>query len=127
MVPGDRHKGEDMTLTITECPEHGGAFDCTPFCRTCEGEQETPHPRIVVLAGFLGTDDIDALTDHDDEAYCGQWDTFREYVEQYAEDCDLLAGMPEDLRRYFDYDALARDLRFDHFYDDETGYTWRQA
>ena len=22
-----------------ECPEHGGGFDCTPFCRVCEGEQ----------------------------------------------------------------------------------------
>ena len=22
------------------CPEHGGGFDCTPFCSTCEGEQE---------------------------------------------------------------------------------------
>jgi len=23
-----------------ECPNHGGAFDCNPFCRTCEGDQE---------------------------------------------------------------------------------------
>jgi hypothetical protein len=23
-----------------ECPEHGGNFDCTPFCKTCEGNQE---------------------------------------------------------------------------------------
>jgi len=23
-----------------ECPNHEGAFDCTPFCRVCEGEQE---------------------------------------------------------------------------------------
>ena len=22
-----------------ECPEHGGGYDCTPFCKTCEGEQ----------------------------------------------------------------------------------------
>jgi hypothetical protein len=27
-------------VRIVECPNHGGAFDCTPFCRTCEGEQE---------------------------------------------------------------------------------------
>jgi hypothetical protein len=25
---------------IKECPNHGGSFDCTPFCRICEGEQE---------------------------------------------------------------------------------------
>jgi hypothetical protein len=25
---------------LVECPNHGGAFDCTPFCPTCEGNQE---------------------------------------------------------------------------------------
>lgn len=24
---------------MIECPEHGGGFDCTPFCKVCEGEQ----------------------------------------------------------------------------------------
>lgn len=24
---------------IVFCPNHEGAFDCTPFCRICEGEQ----------------------------------------------------------------------------------------
>ena len=24
---------------MTECPRHEGAFDCTPFCEVCEGEQ----------------------------------------------------------------------------------------
>lgn len=24
-----------------ECPNHNGGFDCNPFCRLCEGEQET--------------------------------------------------------------------------------------
>lgn len=23
-----------------DCPNHGGAFDCTPFCEKCEGAQE---------------------------------------------------------------------------------------
>lgn len=33
-----------MTLIDTPtivCPNHNGSFDCTPFCRLCEGEQET--------------------------------------------------------------------------------------
>lgn len=25
---------------MKECPAHGGSFDCNPFCRICEGEQE---------------------------------------------------------------------------------------
>jgi hypothetical protein len=28
------------TVGKKECPEHEGAFDCTPFCRICKGEQE---------------------------------------------------------------------------------------
>lgn len=23
-----------------ECPNHNGGFDCSPFCKLCEGEQE---------------------------------------------------------------------------------------
>jgi hypothetical protein len=25
---------------IVPCPKHEGAFDCTPFCEVCEGNQE---------------------------------------------------------------------------------------
>jgi hypothetical protein len=25
---------------MTPCPNHEGAYDCTPFCDVCEGEQE---------------------------------------------------------------------------------------
>jgi hypothetical protein len=28
------------TKPKTECPNHEGAFDCTPFCGVCLGEQE---------------------------------------------------------------------------------------
>ena len=29
-----------VVTMIKVCPEHGGGFDCTPFCSICEGEQE---------------------------------------------------------------------------------------
>jgi len=32
------------TWEMVECPEHEGAFDCTPFCPKCEGEQEVNDP-----------------------------------------------------------------------------------
>ena len=34
-------------MTIGEkiaCPNHEGAFDCTPFCELCEGNQELIKP-----------------------------------------------------------------------------------
>lgn len=29
-----------LSPMIKVCPNHGGSFDCNPFCRICEGEQE---------------------------------------------------------------------------------------
>ena len=29
-----------IVTTMKECPNHGGSFDCNPFCRICEGNQE---------------------------------------------------------------------------------------
>lgn len=31
---------EDILAGVVECPNHGGNFDCTPFCELCEGNQE---------------------------------------------------------------------------------------
>lgn len=31
----DETCGHEMIV----CPKHEGAYDCTPFCRVCEGEQ----------------------------------------------------------------------------------------
>jgi hypothetical protein len=34
-------EGSTILVGMTkECPNHNGSFDCTPFCRICEGEQE---------------------------------------------------------------------------------------
>lgn len=32
-------------LLAIECPNHGGAFDCTPFCEICHGNQEIERER----------------------------------------------------------------------------------
>ena len=29
-----------MDMTMIVCPRHEGAYDCTPFCDVCEGNQE---------------------------------------------------------------------------------------
>lgn len=45
------------TRTISvECPNHNGSFDCTPFCRLCEGNQETTLDDIVTYAWSLSWD-----------------------------------------------------------------------
>lgn len=60
-----------------------------------------------------GTWDIPNLSDFE-EAYQGQWDTFREYAEQLADDIRLTDGWPDEAQRYFNWDAWTRDQRFDY-------------
>lgn len=60
-----------------------------------------------------GTGDLPSLPDFE-ERYCGEWDSFREYAEQLGEDIGLLAGVPEEVARYFAWDRWTSDLAFDY-------------
>ena len=84
--------------------------------------------RITVLASwFGGPTTLDDLITYDDEHYAGQWDSFQDYAESYADEVALLADTPEWIARYFDMEAFARDLAHDYYYDDTTGHTWRSC
>lgn len=60
-----------------------------------------------------GKGDLPAVPDFED-AYAGEWDSFREYAEQLADDIDLLRNVPEEIKGYFHWDAWTRDLAFDY-------------
>ena len=45
-----------------------------------------------------------------ESAYHGTFDNIRAFAEQYAEDIDLLANVPDHLRYYFDLESWAQDL-----------------
>lgn len=49
-----------------------------------------------------------------EEAYAGQWPTFRDYAEDLADEVGLLNDVPDDLRGYIDMDRWARDLQYDY-------------
>ena len=68
-----------------------------------------------------GTGDLPSISDFE-ERYCGAWESFEDYAEQLADDISLLAGVPEEIARYFDWDSWTRDLAFDYStYDDPEG------
>jgi hypothetical protein len=46
---------DTMNETI-ECPNHNGSFDCTPFCRLCEGNQETDLDTLLTYAFSVSWD-----------------------------------------------------------------------
>ena len=52
----------DPTLTIDTmnesivCPNHNGSFDCNPFCRLCEGNQETTLSELIEQSSTVAFD-----------------------------------------------------------------------
>lgn len=68
-----------------------------------------------------GAGDLPSTSDFE-ERYCGAWESFREYAENLADDIGLLADVPEEIARYFDWQAWSRDLAMDYsVYDDPEG------
>lgn len=60
-----------MTLIDTpnvECPNHDGAFDCNPFCRLCEGDQETNLHELLFSAHSVSYDGCHKIYLNMDEA-----------------------------------------------------------
>ena len=60
-----------------------------------------------------GRGDLPSLPDFE-ERYAGEWDSFREYAENLADDIGMLADVPDELAAYFDWDAWTRDLAYDY-------------
>lgn len=60
-----------------------------------------------------GDTDLPSISDFE-ERYQGEWESFREYAEQLADDIGLLADVPEEIARYFDWSAWTRDLAMDY-------------
>lgn len=56
-----------------------------------------------------------------EDNYCGTYDWFQDYADEYADDC-VLTEAPDIVRQYFDYHAFARDLAMDmHVVDVSNG------
>ena len=68
-----------------------------------------------------GNTDLPSISDFE-ERYQGHWANLQEYAENLADDIGLLADVPEEIARYFDWSAWTRDLAMDYStYDDPEG------
>ena len=52
---------------------------------------------------------IEDIVERYEETQLGVWDSLVEWAEDYLDDTGDLAGLPENLKHYFDYEAFARD------------------
>jgi antirestriction protein len=50
-----------------------------------------------------------------EEAFAGEWESWDDYVSNYVEDTGMLSEVPEDVKRYFDYDSFGSDLMYDYW------------
>jgi antirestriction protein len=61
-----------------------------------------------------------------EEAYCGEWNSMKDYAMHIVEECGMLDQMPDNLRHYFDYEAYGRDLVYSgDYWFHEDGYVFR--
>lgn len=85
----------------------------TAWAEVLEGVAE--YQRVPFDAWILDrdwhTDPDPALVNEFEEAYAGEWDDFDDYAYQHVSDMGILDGVPEEVARYFDHAAYARDLR----------------
>lgn len=72
------------------------------------------------VGGYLPIDEL--ITEHEDR-YQSQYSSFEGFAEQYADSVGDLAAIPEHLQHYIDWEAYARDLSHDFYY--ESGHVWR--
>jgi len=81
-------------------------------------EFDEDHPEIPtgdlwrIVDHFCG--DIEQAEDALDDRFVGIYESFRAYAEEHADEIILSNIKDETVKRYFDYDAFARDLRMDH-------------
>lgn len=71
-----------------------------------DGDEQTAAAALV-----WNGDDIDCALDHASDCIVWNGMSMRDITEEYAD--ELLAGVPDEVARYFDLDAYARDLAID--------------
>jgi len=86
------------------------------FAEACD-----THGQVAFCAYLSNVSDLDYAIEHFEEAYCGEYKDFLEYAEQLMDEC---YDIPENIAPYIDYEAFARDLSADGYYEDD-GHVFR--
>ena len=86
-------------------------------------ENEIIAVKLIIENGIYR--DLDDAIDHAENMIYTGCKTMEEVAENYIEETGALECLPENLRYYFDYAALARDIEINgSFYEDENGEIW---
>ena len=117
-VMDHEHTGREGEFGPIECQAIADAFETI-------GETQWSAFLAYCRTG-MGWMDGDGQTDPSsfEESYAGEWDSWREYADETAEEmiaCHGPRGDDDLMTRYFDYEMFARDLAFDYVTEDAPG------
>lgn len=69
--------------------------------------------------------DCDDWEDQYNLAFAGEWDSWEDLAQYLIEDCEILGEIPDKLKPYIDYSAVARDLDSNREYIEQDGFFFR--
>ncbi|WP_355586170.1 antirestriction protein ArdA [Xanthomonas cannabis] len=101
------HDSEDLPAGFRDT-EHP---DLSALLERLEELEDLSDDERVAFEAFCaveGEEDIETFR----ERYIGEFSSWTEMAESQVETTDLLSCAPEHLKRYFDYEAYGRDMRF---------------
>ena len=97
--------------------ESGINQDIFKLAESLEGKDIDMISAYVSLMGEKLTPE---LIEQAEERFHGQFDSYTDLAEDYAEQTGMLSKVPESIQRYFDFEAFGRDLAYDFM--EENGY-----
>ena len=100
---------ELLPSSFGEYPDHEELFDFVHAIEESHLDLET----ICEFANSTGYKITECIAEAE-ESYCGEWNNFQEYADEYATDCDSFNEIPEHLQYYFDWQSYARTLEYDY-------------
>jgi antirestriction protein len=77
------------------------------------------NQREIMAAYIECTGDTSANFDDVENSYFGKWDDFDDFAFDYVASTGMLANIPDEIARYFDYSSFSRDLSFDYMQSSE--------
>lgn len=110
---------EEMWCFDHELPQRG---EISPDRAAAWGERlaEIDEAQLPAFLAWIRTgahvvdaDDLPIASEFE-ESYCGEYSSFREYADEQVDDLGVLRDVPDEVRRYFDFDSWALDLAFDY-------------
>lgn len=73
-------------------------------------DRDLPADAVCAIVDHFGRDYIDEAREAIEDRYHGHYSSLVEYAEQYADDVGLFENVNDTVRRYFDFEAFARDM-----------------